>query len=87
MPISNRTYRDPVRPAAGVQVSPMNRAWPAAIVLAALVVFMVFLAQTTLLLALAMTLATLVAGGILLTLMFGTIWITQLRHLITDLWR
>lgn len=65
----------------------MNRAWPAAITLVALIVFMVFLAQTTLLMALAMALATLVAGGILLTLMFGTIWITQLRHLITDLWR
>ncbi|HEV7934337.1 MAG TPA: hypothetical protein VGP70_18765 [Actinomadura sp.] len=53
----------------------------------AVIVFTVFLMQTTPLLALVMALATLVAGGILLTLVSGTAWLTQLRHLITDLRR
>src|SRR4051812_46434899 len=75
MPILHRTYRDPVRPAAAVQL-----AWPASI---ALIVFTVFLAQATLVMALVMALATLVAGGILLTLMFGTTWVTQLPRLVS----
>lgn len=79
MPISNRT-RQPARPAAGVRAS-SNRAWPAAIALAAVIVFIVFLAQTTLLMALVLALATLVAGGILLTLVSGTAWIIWLRDL------
>jgi hypothetical protein len=60
----------------------MNWAWPATIVLIALIVFTVFTAQTTPLLALTMALLVLVAGGILLTAVFGTTWITQLRRLI-----
>ena len=44
----------------------------------ALIVFTVFWAQTTLVMALTMALVTLVAGGILLTLVSGTTWITQL---------
>jgi hypothetical protein len=57
----------------------MNRAWPATIALIALIVFMV---QTTLVMALTMALVILVVGGILLTLVFGTTRITQLRRLI-----
>ena len=53
----------------------MNRAWPAMIVLIALIVFM---AQTTPVMALVI----LVVGGVLLTLVFGTARITRLRSLI-----
>ena len=60
----------------------MNRAWPGTIVLIALIVFTVFMAQTTLMVALLMALLVLVAGGILLTLVFGTARITRLRRLI-----
>jgi multidrug transporter EmrE-like cation transporter len=95
MPILNRGDRPahwparPVRTAAAPapQASRSNRAWPAVIGLTAVIVFTVFLMQTTPLLALVMALATLVAGGILLTLVSGTAWLTQLRHLITDLRR
>jgi len=59
----------------------MNRAWPATIMLIALIVFAVSKAQTTLVMALLMGLLVLVAGGILLTLVFGTTRITQLRRL------
>lgn len=58
-----------------------NQAWPVAIIVIAAIVFIVFLAQTTLQLALVMAIAILLAGGILLTLVTGTGWITQLRHL------
>lgn len=83
MPILRRTRRTdhtPARPAAAVQVSPMNRAWPALVMLVALVVFTVLMAQTTLLVALVMAIATLLAGGILLALMFGADWTTRLRR-------
>jgi multidrug transporter EmrE-like cation transporter len=69
------------------QASRSNQAWPAVIGVTAVIVFTVFLVQTTLLLALVMALAILVAGGILLTLVSGTAWLTQLRHLVTDLRR
>jgi uncharacterized integral membrane protein len=82
MPISQRTHHHPARPAAAVQVSPMSRAWPVLIMLIALVVFTVFLGQTTLLIALVMAMVTLVAGGMLLALMFGTPWFTRLRRLV-----
>jgi hypothetical protein len=58
----------------------MNPAWPATIVLIAAIVFTVFWAQTTLMMALLMALSVLVVGGILLTLVSGTAWITQLRR-------
>jgi uncharacterized RDD family membrane protein YckC len=83
MPIlhrTRRTHHTPARPAAAVQVSPMNRAWPVLVALVALVVFTVFMAQTTLLVALVMAMATLLAGGILLALMFGANWTTRLRR-------
>lgn len=60
----------------------MNRAWPATIMLIALIVFAVSMAQTTLVMALLMALLVLVAGGVLLTLVFGTTRITELRRLI-----
>lgn len=60
----------------------MNRAWPATIVLIALIVFTVFMAQTTLMVALLMALLVLVAGGVLLNVVFGTARITRLRRLI-----
>jgi hypothetical protein len=50
----------------------MNRAWPATIALIAVVVFAVFMAQTTPLLALTMALLVLVAGLVLLTMVFGS---------------
>ena len=55
----------------------MYRAWPATIVLIALIMFTVF-AQTTL----EMALVILVVGGIVLTVVFGTTRITRLRRLI-----
>jgi hypothetical protein len=60
----------------------MNRAWPATIVLIALIVFTVFMAQTTLMVALLMALLVLVASGVLLNVVFGTARITRLRRLI-----
>jgi uncharacterized integral membrane protein len=60
----------------------MNRAWPAMIVLIALIMFAVFMAQTTPVMALTMALVILVVGGVLLTLVFGTARITRLRRLI-----
>jgi hypothetical protein len=86
MSILHRTHQ-PGRPAATVQASRMNRAWPAVITLTAVIVFIAFLVQTTLLMALVLALATLVAGGILLTLVSGTAWISRLRQLTADLRR
>jgi hypothetical protein len=85
MPIMHRINR-PARPGTtpAAQASLRDLSWPAAITLTAMVVFIVFLVQTTLLMALVMALATLVAGGILVTLVSGTGWITQLRHLAAD---
>lgn len=82
MPISNRARR-PDRPEMipARSTSRMNQVWPAAIVLAAAIVFIVYLVQAGLLMALVMMLATVVAGGILVTLVAGTAWITQLRRL------
>jgi cell division protein FtsW (lipid II flippase) len=60
----------------------VNRAWPATIVLIALIVFTVFMAQTTLVVALLMALLVLMAGGILLNVVLGTTRITRLRRLI-----
>lgn len=87
MPILNRGYgpahwvaRPEVAPAS--QASWRDEAWPAASVLTAAIVFVVFLVQTTLPLAVTMALVTLVAGGILVTLVAGTAWITRLRRLI-----
>jgi uncharacterized integral membrane protein len=60
----------------------MNRAWPAMIVLIALIMFTVFMAQTTPVMALTMALVILVFGGVLLTLVFGTARIPRLRRLI-----
>jgi hypothetical protein len=59
----------------------LNRAWPATIVLIALIMFTVF-AQTTLEIALTMALVILVVEGIVLTVVFGTTRITRLRRLI-----
>jgi hypothetical protein len=58
----------------------LSRAWPASITLLALIVFIMFWAQATPLVALIAALATLVAGAVLLTLMFGTGWIAHARH-------
>jgi len=70
--------------AAAAQESRINQAWPAAITLIAVIVFVVFLVQSTLIMALMMTMATLVAGAVLLTLVVGTGWITELRLLIPN---
>ncbi|WP_157430985.1 hypothetical protein [Actinomadura macra] len=53
--------------------------WPATLVMFTTIVFVVFLIQSTLLMALVMAVATMLAGGILLTLVTGTAWIDQLR--------
>jgi hypothetical protein len=50
----------------------LSRAWPASITLLALIVFVMFWAQITLMVALIAALATLLAGSALLTLMCGT---------------
>jgi hypothetical protein len=55
--------------------APRGRAWPGAIALVALIVFIIFWVQTTVLMALITALATLAAGMALLTLIYGTDWI------------
>lgn len=83
MPISHRS-RPPTlsaRPPAAVQAAAINRAWPVSILLFASIVFTVFLAQTTLLIALTMAMVAALAGGILLTLMFGIAWIAWIIRL------
>jgi hypothetical protein len=60
----------------------MNPAWPATNATIALIVFAVFMALTTLVMALTMALVILAVGGIVLTLVFGTNRITRLRRLI-----
>ena len=93
MPILNRGHRPaqwptrPTRPgpAPEPRATWSTQVWPAAISLIAMIVFILFLMQTTALLALIMALAILAAGAILLTLVSGTAWLTQLRSLLTDL--
>lgn len=91
-PAARLPHRD-AAPAARVRrlVTParMNRAWPATLVLIAVVVFAAFMAQTTPLLALTMALLVLAAGVVLLTMLFGatavfgTTPLTRLRRLIS----
>jgi uncharacterized integral membrane protein len=70
-----------------VQAARVGLAWPVSIALLALLVFTMFWAQTTLMVALIAALAAAVAGGFLLTLMFGTGWITRRRRSTPDLAR
>jgi hypothetical protein len=61
-------------------LTPSRRAWPATIALLALIVFIMFWTETTLLTALIAAWATLAAGGILHILLFDAGWITQRRR-------
>jgi len=81
IPLPQHEASLPARLRRLVTPAPKIRAWPAAIVLIALIVFIVSLVQTTVSMALIMGLATLVAGAVLLTLMYGTAWITGPRTL------
>jgi ABC-type branched-subunit amino acid transport system permease subunit len=83
MPLPNRSHNTtrPSRPASGITL-----AWPAAIVVAALLVFIMFW-QTTAMMAVTLAVGTLVAGGLVLTLMTGTAWIGQLLGLVPGLGR
>jgi hypothetical protein len=80
VPRPHRNASLPTRARRLVAPTPMNPAWPATIASIAAIVFTVFWAQTTLMMALLMALSVLVVGGILLTLVSGTAWITQLRR-------
>jgi uncharacterized integral membrane protein len=77
-PLPHRDVSPPARTRRPVTPVRLNRAWPATIVLIALIMFTVF-AQTTLTMALTVIL---VVGGIVLTVVFGTTRITRLRRLI-----
>jgi uncharacterized integral membrane protein len=72
-PLPHREVSPPAQTRRPVTPVRMNRAWPATIVMIALIVFM---APT------ALALVILVVGGILLTLVFGTTRITRPRRLI-----
>jgi hypothetical protein len=90
-PAARSPYRDaaPVaRVRRPVTAARMNRAWPATIVLIAVIVFAVFMALSTPLLA--MALLVLAAGVVLLIVLFGatavfgtTSPMIRLRHLIS----
>ena len=81
MPTLPRTHRPAEADTApAVRASRVGRAWLVAIVLLALIVFIVSRAQTTVLVALIMALAAMVAGGVLLSLMFGSAWIMKPRR-------
>lgn len=80
IPRPHREVSLPARVRRLVTPARRNRAWPTAIALLALIVFILVSAQTTMMPALVMALATLVAGAVLLTLMFGTGWIIQPRR-------
>ena len=91
-PAARFPHRD-AAPAARVRrpVTParMNRAWPATIVLIAVIVFAVFMALSTPLLAMAMALLVLAAGVVLITTLFGATAVlgvsplTRLRRLLS----
>lgn len=76
MPISHRTHR-PARSGAAPILF-----WPAMIVVAAMIMFVISFGQTSLAVAVAMGLVTLAAGGVVLTMFAGNSWITQLRGLV-----
>ncbi|GAA2636980.1 hypothetical protein SMC26_15835 [Actinomadura fulvescens] len=88
MPILHRGQR-PARPGAApaARSSLTGQAWPIALTLGAVIVFVIFLVQATFALALLMAMATLLAGAILLTLVSGTAWISRLGELLADLRR
>lgn len=81
VPLPHHEISLPARLRRLVTPSRKNRAWPVAIAVLVLIVFTVFWAQTTVLMALIMALATLTVGAGLLSLMFGTAWIIEPRRL------
>ncbi|HEX2314621.1 MAG TPA: hypothetical protein VHJ17_12850 [Thermomonospora sp.] len=87
MPISQRGHRPahwpvrPARPRPAPRTSRMTPFWPLVIAAGTALVFVVFWAQATPLLALVMALATLAAGSVLVTLVTGTAWLTRLARL------
>jgi hypothetical protein len=88
MPILRRAPR-PAEPyaASPVQAVRVSRAWSVSPLVLALIVFTMFWAQTTMLVALVVGLAAAVGSTFLLTLMFGPAWITRRRRRASELRR
>jgi len=81
VPISHRTRHPGLSDVTSDRpVSRIDQAWPVVIALAAVIVFIVFLVQGSLLMAAVMALTTVVAAAVLVTLVTGTDWLNWSRR-------